>query len=1461
MSNRTSFDFLRYRDGTSQEGRELAGLHPSFFQLDERSLEDLLIYAREHASILKYYTNKNEWLGETWTAFMEGDIPDMVAFFEDPSIFDAFPDKKASYNRPHFVLFLIFLKLLQSSQKQLNQITKRQLDFYYQSALGFVNQHAVPDKVHVLANLLNSEEQVLIPKGTLLQAGEDGQGNAIHYALDQDLLANHARIGSLMSVFVQKELTDIPLLRFKGEEDQQQEEAFLAILNMTYRKRGSANKPRDYPRNEAGDRNFGQTIIKELKDLRESIEQNLRLRIAVFQRLMIEYRKWQDQDTGRWRTINQYLLDARNRRLSRSDDLAIFSDPLDFDTNFELAMGFKALEDPPDQSHVFSGISEVETLYELFVKFERVPDELESFILDTLFFDSLDDFRDFKKQRMQILTALQNIHHVLRETASRISVASNPAWDHFQYEADRTLVKAFEELLGVTGLTDDAQLLSFENQFLDLETYFQMKAEDYYFIKDLYQNGQTDRIPEWKLQRADQLLEEAFRSFLPSARQQTIPAPKPEIIRWSNLFHARDTSQLLVTSETGDASHPRWKPFGAIPREDADPAIHAASEIGWGICSPTLALSEGTRNLSLQWTFEEKAFSAQESSIETYLGTWNAADGPFPFHVEISTEKEWVALHNWTHFAIDPDESIISLSLQASADLDAFAPLAEAPFPDPYPCLRVLLSKEALIDPNGNEAPIQVYELFHNQLLESFDLDIEVIGILDLLVQTKEGLVDPKKPFAPFGTVPAVGDRMFVSHEELCRQKLDALSLKLEWKNLPAEGLNNYYAPYAHLGNDLGVHDVQGDSFTSKLRLVEGRRSMPLSPSASSDHFALFPALNSEQDLIPHEIPNTFPDAAGYIRRAGARLDPDAEVSSGDRYLEWELDPQDFLHSKYSTLLMRQGLSGKRSFLFTETIDLAGNNATNLAITLTGIPLPEEDGSFAFSSSTTGVGINDASYNPETKELSLTKPAATRSVDITYKQALILPDPFVPELKRISANYDSSLHIRWLDKGQLPEDRIFHIEPFGRHMINPGNEKAVPFLPSMEAEGTLFIGLEGLQPPQDISFLFQLAEGSANPDLRPSRINWSYLSGNDWVAFSESQLLLDSTQGFLSSGLMRFHVPAEASVKHIRMPAGQHWIRAQVERFTDSLSEAIDIRTQAIQASWVDPGQASDHLQQALAPDSISQPIDLIPGLSGFLQPFSSFQGKVSETDAHLYRRISGRIRHKTRALTMWDYEHLVLEAFPDIYKAKALSADLAEEAHTPGLVRIIVIPDIRQRRPFDPFEPKVPVARLREIETYVTDRAPAFANIQVQNARFRYLQMRVAVRFHDMNHFGFFAGQLEQELVEYLAPWAFDAGAEIVFGGKVYPSVLVNFIETRPYVDFLDQPVLKLLDRQADGSLSVIEEPATEDGLLLIDEPDMILVSAHEHFIEFLSLPDDLIQRIRKGIGFAKIEFDFRVI
>jgi hypothetical protein len=382
--------------------------------------------------------------------------------------------------------------------------------------------------------------------------------------------------------------------------------------------------------------------------------------------------------------------------------------------------------------------------------------------------------------------------------------------------------------------------------------------------------------------------------------------------------------------------------------------------------------------------------------------------------------------------------------------------------------------------------------------------------------------------------------------------------------------------------------------------------------------------------------------------------------------------------------------------------------------------------------------------------------------------------------------------------------RLFQIGPFGHQEFAPvqaasavpGVEPArapVPAFPFRDddasagsAEGTLYLGVSNLVPGQNLSLLFQMAEGSEDPSLPAQDVQWAYLTSSGWKDFARAEILLDTTNELIESGVVQFAIPNSATDQTTLLPAGVHWLRATVHRNTAAIPKAVATLTQAARASFRDHGNDPSHLETALPAGTISKLVRRESAIKSVSQPFSSFGGRMAESDAAFRIRVAERLRHKRRAVTIFDYERLVLEHFPEVYKVRCLSHTSPDSEYAPGFVRLVVVPNLRNRNAVDPLRPRLSLSRLEAIRRDLAPLATDFADVEVVNPDYEEVHVSTDVRFRTGFDKGFYTGQLGRDIIRFLSPWLYDEGVDLTFGGRVHRSAILNYIEGREYVDFV---------------------------------------------------------------------------
>ena len=321
--------------------------------------------------------------------------------------------------------------------------------------------------------------------------------------------------------------------------------------------------------------------------------------------------------------------------------------------------------------------------------------------------------------------------------------------------------------------------------------------------------------------------------------------------------------------------------------------------------------------------------------------------------------------------------------------------------------------------------------------------------------------------------------------------------------------------------------------------------------------------------------------------------------------------------------------------------------------------------------------------------------------------------PVGPFINELFLSY-SATQIIALDSSDLDEfdQRIahfYHLAPFGHGEQHPAlsdNNETVyllprfspqPETPDITNEGELYIGISDLKPPQNLSLLFQVADGTADPlTQKPDpHMRWSYLCRNEWVPFKEIEVE-DHTDGLLNSGIVTFSVPRHESNTNTLLSASMHWIRAAVETKSDAVCRLISVSAQALEATLIDKDNDPAFAAKVLEPGTIAKLLQPSAKVKKIIQPYPTFAGRGAELPRAFYTRVSERLRHKDRAIAPWDYERLILEAFPGIYKVKCLNHTRFEKTEgggiynelAPGHVTIVTIPSLQHQNLRDPCDP-----------------------------------------------------------------------------------------------------------------------------------------------------------------------------
>jgi uncharacterized protein (DUF2267 family) len=825
-----------------------------------------------------------------------------------------------------------------------------------------------------------------------------------------------------------------------------------------------------------------------------------------------------------------------------------------------------------------------------------------------------------------------------------------------------------------------------------------------------------------------------------------------------------------------DKTSPQWTALG-LTQQGLESAEHTMPDarIGFAIASPQLLLAEGTRIITLTIDFSEEL-----DFTDTGLVNANILNSAY-YRISLTSTKLWLDSDAdpspFAPVVIEHNNKQLVFKIELSALQPAVTAYSSKVHGGTYTAIDPLLKIE-LLNVNGTGDTWQnLYPVFSKLKVKKARVKVNVKEMKSLVLHNEFSKIDPAKPFMPFGQQPLIGSPFYVGSKEIFFKKLDSLNLDIDWHGTPVD-FSMYYANYKYdgpAGADVVVN-LTNTSFTGTYKVL-ANGSWPKEDAPGTNFISLnennvaqttsylFNAVSANLH-VAYSFNTVFT-----ARAVSADVFEEELLGSTRGYLKINLQTNDFQHTIYPMAVGKQALQG------------------------------------------IGGKIPHAPYTPTIKTFSASY-ISDQTLDSVFDQFYYL-QPFGEELNATVLNTDSD----------LPLVPLFVVSK------NDSAEK-------ISQSGMLFIGLSDLEPQKSLSLLVQVVEDSGDHDLVPPTINWSYLQNNTWVTLTAQQLISDTSNGFQTSGIVELDIPEEATNNNTILPSGYHWIRASAAnedvKQVAALCNLLDIVAQAVRASFRDNGNDVNHLATPLASETIAKLNEPVAEVKSVTQPYASFGGKVAEEGNNYYRRVSERLRHKGRAVTMWDYERLVLENFPSIYKVKCIShtRDIAGYPTcyyelAPGNVLVMAVSNLRNQNDVDKLQPKTSVNTRNEIKTFLSKRASKFAKIAVINPDYEEIQVACKVTYlpEYQKDKGYYDNLLIEDIKKFLSPWAYDEGFDIVFGGKIHSSYIINFIEERPYVDYLEDFKMTRLASASDPTELTAEE-------ISVSFAKSILVSAVTHNI-----------------------------
>jgi hypothetical protein len=770
---------------------------------------------------------------------------------------------------------------------------------------------------------------------------------------------------------------------------------------------------------------------------------------------------------------------------------------------------------------------------------------------------------------------------------------------------------------------------------------------------------------------------------------------------------------------------------------------------------------------------------------------------PDLFSARVSTAKGWhdcrpkVTVNRKTSalilgFAFDMDvPSIVDYDAEKLAD--------PVPLPANWPVVRLAVDQK--------EQP-PAYEALSKLRATEVTLQIEVDNVRELLLGSDAARLKADKPFLPFGSQPRIDSTFFIGHAETFAKPLTNISLAWQWVD-PPQSLEAQYQNYTDDEFQFTADVDLREKYNWDHSLEKNAELSIVADPASYVAIAALPpeTLKEIHQAIQAMSPRDLKDLKDGV--GGLSLPPTIKLTAEEqKALE-----RRFVIGKRNAALKPDGGKGPSSSIGRDAGKAAADILSADITAATGegdAAAPQFVNSFSFDVSGYDASLDAEPFSQFSETLrqggirlrlktpdfvfghklypKLHSQAVAAALNSTSPDPSLLDTlqlPYTPMFENIELSYRAEKTFS-LAAADTHLEMMF-LQPFGYSKPQQGTLVA-----DYPAEGSLYIGLADLVLPQNLSLLIQLAEGSGDPfKTAPREVFWAYLTNSGWVKFTTAEILRDGTLGFLQSGIIEFSLSKSMSSVQPEMPQAKHWLRVTVSDNTAALHDVIAVTTQAGVAVYRDEGHSAKHLATALPAGSVAKMLVRDTAVKSVSQPFASYGGRETETDSEFHTRSSERLRHKDRAVGLWDYEHLVLERFPAVYKVKCLNHTCLESEFSPGNVMLVLIPDLRNRNSRYPLRPAVPQSLLEAVKQYILKRCSGHVDVHVVNPFYERIAVGGAAHFHRGFDQGIYQKQLHEDITNGLTPWL-RGEKDIHFGGRIHSSVILNLVEELYYVDYL---------------------------------------------------------------------------
>ncbi len=425
---------------------------------------------------------------------------------------------------------------------------------------------------------------------------------------------------------------------------------------------------------------------------------------------------------------------------------------------------------------------------------------------------------------------------------------------------------------------------------------------------------------------------------------------------------------------------------------------------------------------------------------------------------------------------------------------------------------------------------------------------------------------------------------------------------------------------------------------------------------------------------------------------------------------------------------------------------------------------------------------------------------------------LAMPNiPYVPKIASMSLKYQAGKQFDLSKAADYPCE-LFHYDSFSAYSVygnnitpalhqSPGlveQSAGVSLIPGVSSGGCLYLGLNHIQPPCNLSLYFQLdelvayssqitpkvdnAKQTTGTSQNKGALKFYYLSDGGWQPL---QILHDSTDGLKCSGIVEVFLGADMSKDPSLLPFAKPadkttdkrgWLAIQgfnhsPEKISD-YAKVVYLNSQAVQLTrqFQQPWKQAD--APTIAAENIKALVTDNPQVKGVLQPFAADGGQGKESHEQFYRRVSERINNKDRVVALDHFAGLACDALPDLYFCKTINAKKPQQQ-----IQLMLVNGVNDITAADAFQPVVSGCQLSLLKQFFSRRLSPMVRLKLVNPDYEVVKVTAQLDFAANVAINRLCQQIAEQLKIYLSPWIKSTQTQRMINQELSCGELIDFI------------------------------------------------------------------------------------